>query len=127
MALARICSKGVPAPLPVLDAGGDVLAPFDAAQNRGGELGVARVPRKQIGRVHQRLEHVVEVVHQAGERQIFASLHGWAICRSVAKNSGKDTPADSAPSMAHGPSAASAATAKAMAMRWSPAESISAA
>ena len=58
-----------------LEAGGDILAPLDAAQNRGGELGVARVTRQQVGRVHQCLEHVIEVVHQTGESQVFASLH----------------------------------------------------
>src|ERR1700687_2692392 len=88
-----------------LEAGSNVFAPFDAAQDRRRELGVARVARQQVGRIHQCLEHVVEVMHQTRQRQFFRGLNVWAICRSVAKTSEKDTPADSAPSMAQGPSA----------------------
>jgi len=106
----------------------EAAAAFDAAGDGRGERLRLFFVAEEFSSLGDGFEDVVEVVRESGQiRTLFigpphegllgAHPRTWA---SVSQNSGKDTDAASAFRMETGPEARRAATAQAMAMRWSP-------
>ncbi len=100
------------------DAVHNSLAAIDAALQGMCELLPFGIVFQKLRALADGLKDIVQIVNQTFEREI-SNIHTYspAARRSVSKNSGKDTEAAPASSIAQGPSAIRAATEKAMAIR----------